>query len=635
VAAGWSERQLGALAATFVAIRGPDRYDGEARRHAELCASALDDVGEPSDVRRLKLLLTIFGNRIADERGLERWATSRFGTRRTFFQTVKRLASFFAYADRGPRGVNPRWSDIGYEPAHNDAAAPSESIARALVPVDDGTVELALETDVVVVGTGAGGGLIAARLAEAGRAVLVMEAGPYVPEPDMPTNELDAFDRLYLDHGMTSTKDVGVSILSGAAVGGGTLVNWTTTIEPPADIRSAWATDYGLTGFDASETDADLARLRGELGFESPPSIGAKDQAILDGCRSLGWEAAPTQRNAIDCADCGSCAFGCRRGAKLSGPRGHLADAAANGARLLPNARVLSASIEGGRATGVTGTLASGRRFRVRARAVVLAAGALRTPIVLLRSDLRNDRVGRNLRLHPTVVVAARMPGPVAMWRDTMQAARSLQFREEGIVIESAPGHPGLIALAFPWPGAAQQEALMRESAAYVPFIGICRDTDGGRVRITTSGRASITYRISERDIATARSALVKLATLARAAGAQRMLAFSTSARWHDVDANGGPAWDAYLAGLANLDFTPNRATMFSAHQMGTARAGANPATSATDPLGRVWRDTRGALVKGLYVGDASLFPTSIGVNPMITVMALAARVARAIEADT
>ena len=168
----------------------------------------------------------------------------------------------------------------------------------------------------------------------------------------------------------------------------------------------------------------------------------------------------------------------------------------------------------------------------------------------------------------------------------------------------------------------------------YVPFIGICRDTDGGRVRITGSGRARITYRISERDIETARNALVKLATLARAAGAQRILALSTPAQWHELSAGDGGGWDAYLGRLAKFDFAPNRATMFSAHQMGTARAGADPRNSATDPHGRVRRDAAGALVSGLYVGDASLFPTAVGVNPMITVMALAARVARAVLID-
>jgi long-chain-alcohol oxidase len=629
--AGWSERQLRALAAIFDTF-APERSTGESHRHAELAASALNEIAEPGDGRRLRLLLTLWGARLAPESTLAAWATSRISGRRKFFQTVKRLAVFYAYADPGQNGPNARWSEMGYDPARNDPAQPNSAIERAVIHPDDSSGDLRLEADVVIVGSGAGGGLIAARLAESGRNVLIVEAGPYVAEPDLPTDELAAFDRLYLDHGMTSSADVGVSILAGAAVGGGTLINWATSIEPPIDVRRSWATNFGLADFDAAPTDADLARIRSEFQFSAPPSIGAKDKAILDGCHSLGWEAAPTQRNTVDCTDCGSCSFGCRRGAKLSGQRRHLATAAAKGARLLADARVRSVAIESGRATGVSGFLASGRAFDVTAKVVVVAAGALRTPIVLLRSDLRNNRIGRNLRLHPTVIVAAEMPFRVAMWRDTMQAARSLEFREQGIVIESAPGHPGLIGLAFPWQGAAQHAATMSDSAAYVPFIGICRDLDAGRVRITTSGRARINYRVSKRDADTARLALVKMATLARAAGARRVLALSTSAQWHDVGDES--AWRSYLDGLAALDFSPNRASVFSAHQMGTASAGADPQTSATDPFGRVRRDTRGGLIDGLYVGDASLFPTAVGVNPMITVMALAARVARAVDAE-
>jgi choline dehydrogenase-like flavoprotein len=649
VTADWSERQLRALAAIFATISAP-RYKGESRRHAELAASALNEVAEPSDLRLLKLLLSAFESGVGSvalahgtrsfsmlprsrrERVLMRWATSPVARQRTFFQTLKRLASFFAYADPGPAGANPRWADIEYEPARNDPAIPGESIQRALiVPSDEG--DLVLDADVVVVGSGAGGGVIAARLAEAGHSVLVVEAGRYVSEPEMPVDELAAFDRLYLDHGMTSTSDVGISILSGSALGGGTLINWATCIEPPIEIRSRWGAEQGLTGFDGPQTDDDVARLRTEIGFADPPSIGPKDRAIVDGARALGWEAAPTQRDAVDCGDCGSCGFGCRRGAKLSGQRLHLAQAAAKGARLLTQAWVRSVTIRGAHAEGVVGVLSSGHRFTVRARSVVVAAGALRTPLILLGSGIQHDQIGRNLHLHPTAVVAGRMPARVEMWHGTLQAARSLEFMRDGIVIESAPGHPGLIALAFPWQSAAQQALMMGESVRFVPFIGICRDEDAGRVRLSSSGRARIDYRISGRDANTARLALVNMATLARAAGADRVLALATPAEWHDTAGSDG-TWQAYLERLGKLDFAPNRATLFSAHQMGTARAGSDPRASATDPFGRVRRNARGALVNGLYVGDASLFPTAVGVNPMVTVMALGARVARAVDAD-
>jgi choline dehydrogenase-like flavoprotein len=563
------------------------------------------------------------------ERVLMRWATSPLARQRTFFQTVKRLASFFAYADPGPDGVNPRWTEIRYEPVVNETIRDSLIVAQAIVP----SATTSLDAEVVVVGSGAGGCLIAARLAEVGHDVLVIEAGPYVSEPQMPTDELAAFDRLYLDHGMTSTSDAGLAILAGSALGGGTLVNWTTSIEPPAEVRAQWATDFGLTDFDGAETDADLARLRAELDFAAPPSIGPKDQAIIDGANALGWEGAPTQRDADNCGDCGSCGFGCRRGTKLSGQQRYLADAVRHGARLMVDARIERVTFAGNQVSGVSG-FSGGRSFDVRAKCVVVAAGALRTPVLLMASGIEHDQLGRNLHLHPTAVVAGRMSAPVNMWRGTLQAARSLEYIRDGIVIESAPGHPGLIALAFPWESAEQQAQMMREAHLFVPFIGICRDTDGGRIELTRAGHARIDYRISGRDIKTARKALVAMAKLARASGADRVLALSTPARWQEIGPTEDSAWDRYLDGLGRLDFAPNRATLFSAHQMGTARAGVDRRTSPADPHGRVRRDAGGSLVKGLYVGDASLFPTAVGVNPMITVMALAARVARAVDSD-
>jgi choline dehydrogenase-like flavoprotein len=636
---GWSKSQLRGLAAVFATFSA-DAYEGESQRHASLAAEALNDVAEPADLRQLKLILTLLEapvgvssltgtqafsrlSRDARERLLHGWSKSRLAQRRTFFQTIKRLASFFAYADPGPGGVNPRWQEMGYA-LPGQPAPPLSAVDGAIVRPTDAAGLLELSADVVVVGSGAGGGVVAARLAEAGLGVLVIEAGPYVPETAMPTDELAAFDRLYLDHGMTSTTDLGVAILAGAAVGGGTLINWTTCIEPPAWIRAEWATDHGLTDFDGPSTDTQLARLRDELGFLPPTTIGPKDQVILDGAAALDWEAATTERNAMGCGDCGACTFGCRRGTKLSGLRVHLAAAAERGARILPDARVERVGRDG----TVRGRLAGGRQFTVRAVRVVLAAGPLRTPLILLRSGIDHAEIGRNLHLHPTAAIGARFPARVEMWRDTMQAARSMEHIRAGVLVESAPAHPGLIAQAFPWQSAATARELMKEIGHYGPLIGIVRDRDGGRVTLSRSGRARIHYRISERDARTARLGLVSMARLARAAGATRLLALGTPAAWHDVDPNDGRAFDAYLDSLGRFDFTPNRGSLFSAHQMGTVRAGADARRHPCDPWGRV----RGA--RNLYVADASLFPTALGVNPMITVMALAARVAETVKQD-
>jgi long-chain-alcohol oxidase len=652
--AEWSERQLRALSALFETIAGSS-YVGESERHAQLATAALAEVAEPSDLTQVKLALSLFETRLGAltlglgtaaysklsrgrrEQILHSWSTSHIAGRRRFYQLIKRLGAFFAYADPGMDGRNPRWGPMGYEvPDHPipDAGA----VAAAIIRPPDWPLDLELKAEIVVVGSGAGGGVVAARLAEAGHDVLVIEAGPYVPEADLPRDEMDAFTRIYLDHGLTATRDLGVSILAGAALGGGTLVNWATCFAPPDRVRMEWARRHGIEGFDSEATDKDIERLHLELGFAPPPSIGPKDRAILDGAAALGWEAAPTERNADGCTDCGACGFGCRRGSKRSGQRLHLALAVRHGTRLLTDAPVDRIEIAGGRASGVSGVVGGGRPFSVRARKVVVAAGALRTPLLLLRSGLDHAEIGRNLHLHPTAAIGARFEGDVEMWRGPMQAARSLELVDAGVLIESAPAHPGLIALAFPWRGADALNELMRDIRHYAPFIGIVRDSGSGRVRVTRSGRARIDYRMSERDAATARLGLVAMARIGRAAGATRLVALGTPAAWHDVEPGHEAGFDRYLDRLAKFDYSPNRGSLFSAHQMGTARAGADPRTSVCDPFGRVraaGRSDSANTVDGLYVADSSLFPTALGLNPMVTIMALASRVARAVHEDS
>jgi choline dehydrogenase-like flavoprotein len=227
------------------------------------------------------------------------------------------------------------------------------------------------------------------------------------------------------------------------------------------------------------------------------------------------------------------------------------------------------------------------------------------------------------------------------MWRGTMQAARSLQFGRpddgrNGYVVESAPGHPGLIALALPWQGTDAHAELLGRIRHVAPLIAITRDGGEGRVRLTASGRARIDYRLDERGVATLRHALVSMAGMARAAGARQILAAGTPPRWHGRTGFGpgaeARAFVVFEDALRRFDFAANRGSVFSAHQMGTVRMGAS-ADHPCDPDGRV-RTRGGATIPGLYVGDGSLFPTGLGVNPMITIMALARRVARTVAGE-
>jgi choline dehydrogenase-like flavoprotein len=660
----WSETELATLAQlaeTFVR--------GGAVRRAGLAADGLARAADPAQLRQLRLVLRLIQSRAVNlalnghasafrdlppadrERSLLGWAGSRVPLRRSAFQAFRKLLTFLAYADPGSDGTpNPLHAAIGYAP-ERPPITPDPTTVRPL-DLGDGDEPVTLDADVVVVGSGAGGGVIAAELTDAGRSVVVVEAGPFVDETTMPANELDAYDRLYLNHGLLTTWDGSVTMLAGTGVGGGTLVNWMTNIAAPHDVRAEWARNHGLEGIDGAEFEADVAAVESALGVTPSKVIPPKDQVILRGAAALGWEAAPVRRNATDCGDCGSCPFGCARGAKQSGIRVHLARAHAGGARIVERARVTRVVVEHGRAVGVEariegrdGAARGTRRLLVRAPQVVVAAGALRSPAVLLASGLDHPAIGRHLRLHPVPVIAGIFDEPIDMWLGTMQAARSLEFvagdaGRNGYAIESAPGHPGLIALALPWEGTDAHADLLRRIRHIGPLIAITRDGGEGRVRPTGTGGVRIDYRLDERGVATMRHALVSMARLARAAGARSTLAAGTPPRWHGrgrfVPGEEPNAFAVFEDALRAFDFGPNRGAVFSAHQMGTARMGASASDHVCDPAARVRAGpgARGGVIGGLYVADGSLFPTGLGVNPQITIMAIARRVARTVAAE-
>lgn len=675
IPSGWSPGELATLAElaeTFVR--------GSSVRRSGLAADGLSRAADPGQLRQLRLVLRILESRVVNllltgrpvpfrdrspadrERVLLAWATSRLPLRRSAFQAFRKLLTFLAYADPGPPGMpNPLHAAIGYRPDRPPVTTRPTAIRPLELRAPDSADPIVLEADVVVVGSGAGGGVIASELTRAGRSVVVVEAGPFVDEAHLPTDELDAYDRVYLNHGLLTTWDGAVTMLAGTGVGGGTLVNWMTSIAAPDDVRADWARDHGIDGVDGAAFDDDVAAIEREIGVAPATVIPPKDGVILRGAAALGWEAAPTRRNASDCGDCGSCPFGCPRGAKQSTMRVHLAAAAAAGARIVDRARVTKILLDGGRAVGVEAELriddpapagaGAGssvgpvrpptRRLVVRANQVVVAAGALRTPAVLLGSGLDHPAIGRHLRLHPVPVIAGLFDDPIDMWRGTMQAARSLEFirpdgGRNGYVIESAPGHPGLIALALPWEGTGAHADLLGRIRHVAPLIAITRDGGEGRVRLTGAGKVRIDYRLDARGVATLRHALVSMAGIARAAGARQILAAGTPPRWHGrsrvAPGQEARAFVVFEDALRAFDFAPNRGSVFSAHQMGTVRMGAS-AGHPCDPAGRV-RTRGGAVVSGLYVGDGSLFPTGLGVNPMITIMALARRVARTVVAE-
>jgi choline dehydrogenase-like flavoprotein len=584
----------------------------------------------------------------ARERYLLSWGLSRVPLRRSAFAGLRKLLTFIAYADPGSNSGNPLLTRIGYHPTYEPVTADPTPIVP--FPLPDGAEEVVLEADVVVVGSGAGGGIVAADVAEAGRSVVVLEAGPFVPEAAMPTDELTAHGTLYLNHGLVSSWDGSLVILAGGAVGGGTTINWMTSVRVADEVRAEWARDHGLEGVDGAGFEHDMTVIESEIDVSPTPNVPPKDAALARGGDAMGYPVDRISSSARDCGDCGTCSFGCRIGAKRSGLRAHLARAAVAGARIVPDAEATRVLVDGGIVRGVEAIVrrhdGTERPLMVRAPQVVIAAGSLRSPAVLLRSRIDHPAIGRYLRIHPVSVVAARFAEPIEMWRWANQAMRSTfvpgpDEDVERYTIESAPGHPGIIALAFPWEGRELHATMLERIRWFAPYVGLIRDTGEGRVRLTRADRVRIDYDLASRDVATLRHALVRMARIVRAAGAQQILAVGTPPAWHGRDGFGPDgeerAFRAYEERLARFDFAPNRGLVGSAHQMGSVRAGADASDHACDPWGRVRAGRRegDGVIRGLYVGDGSLFPTAIGINPQITIMAMARRVARTVLAES
>jgi choline dehydrogenase-like flavoprotein len=618
------ERTLAAIVDTFApasdGLPAASDLDVHRRLLAEVAA-----LGRPSFSRELDLLLRLVESRAgnlvltgrpvrftsldqeAREAYLRRLAASPVPFKRTAFQDLKRLTLLLVYGMED----SPWRARTGYAAPQADAADIGPVRARTPAPGE------VIEADAVVIGSGAGGSVAAAVLAAAGRRVVVLERAAMVAEDRFGGPELDGLADLFLDRGLSATSDRWIAIRAGSAVGGGTVVNWSSSLRAPAAVREEWrAAGIG------DDLDAHFAAVEDEIDVttaESEPN--GPNGRLLAGLRAMGLPSAIVPRNVRDCGDCGPCAVGCRRGAKRSALRTYLAAACADGATILDRTEARRIIVEGGRAAGVQARVPGGE-ITMRAPLVALAGGSILSPAVLLRSGIATATAGRSLLIHPVVGVAAMYPEPMEPWAGVPQAVLSEAYAEIdapwGFRIEAAPTHPGLIASGFPWWSSAGHRALMADSARTAAFIALVRDRNPGRVELARDGGVTVRYAPGRPERALLSRAMVELVRLHRAAGAERIVPLVTPpATWE-----AGRPFDPYLDEVADLPISPNRVLLFTAHQMASCRIGMNPKTSVADPEGRVWG------VEGLYVTDSSAFPTATGVNPMLSILALARRTA-------
>ena len=432
-------------------------------------------------------------------------AHSPFNALRASFHGVKQLVSFLAYTVPRSSEANPFWQVFEYQ--GRASAAVDASDALPVVTIDRSQT---LTCDVLVIGSGAGGGVVAAELAAAGKSVIVAEKGKYFSNAQLPTTEIDGMRRLYEDRGSLRTADRSVIVLAGSTLGGGTTVNWMTCLAPPPELRQQWADEYGFHAALSEEFERSVRIVSNRIGSNADESVANfQNDVIQRGCEALGYSVAVIERNVRNCVKCDFCSFGCRYGAKQDTRRTFLRDAVDLDARILVRAHVNRVRHSGGRVTGaeleVVGPDERSYLVNVNCRAVVVAAGAIHSPALLMRSGLRNKNIGANLFLHPTGAIFASYDEPVNSWEGAPQTRLCDEFsnldgKGYGVRIEASPAHPGLWALGLPWQSGEQHRFLMQQLPQLANSVVLTRDRYPGRVEVASDGKPVMHYHLHSYD---------------------------------------------------------------------------------------------------------------------------------------
>ena len=552
----------------------------------------------------------------ARSRRIARLQDGRFALGRDLVLLLKAMASFGYARDQrvlDALGIHARCEVNGEQPA--PGAPPLE--AADLRPPGDGAQE---RCDVVVVGSGASGGALARVLAESGLRVVVLEAGEYHDSRSYTTDPLTALPRLYRDSGFTVAEGrPAIPLPVGRCVGGTTVVNSGTCLRTPPAVLEDWRRRFGIDW--APELVGDFDDVERDLRV-TPVDLersGRNAQLCHEGAEALGAANGPIPRNAGRVVCCGTCPTGCVLDAKQAAHVSELARAAAAGARVIAGAEVTKVALDRGRATGVVARTDAGR-FAVSARAVVLCGGSLGTPELLLRQGIANSSgaVGRNLSIHPACWVGARFDEEVRGWDGVMQSWHVDEWRDRGVFLEATFTPLAFGAHWLPGAGAAFMERVA--DFAHMGVVGVMYSdkTSHGRVSVK-NGRLRVGYRLSETDAAGIRFGIARAVDILFAAGATEAYPQIGGLAVVAPDERGV---------IENGRFRPADLRLEGFHPMGTARMGADPATAVVKPSGETHD------VPGLWVADASVFPTSLGVNPMVTIIATARRIARGLAAQ-
>ncbi|XP_020582050.1 long-chain-alcohol oxidase FAO4A [Phalaenopsis equestris] len=596
------------------------------------------------------------------------WSSSSFRHLRMLYTCIKCTTMRLYFAQVDEKHENPSWKAIGYcgpDPTHVDHSQTTTDHRETLLqsallhlnhapeiisgklrqagfpsPTFTPTNKPTLHCDAVIIGSGSGGsvaaGVLAAAvaagvLAAAGHKILLIEKGHFYSTSELSLLEGPTCSAMYEGGGIVATDDVSIFLLAGATVGGGSTINWSASIPTPDIVRREWRHLRRLDLFGSEAYDRALEAVSRRLGVQSGVKVeGFNNEVLRRGCKAAGYDVADVGCNAPPDHYCGWCQWGCKDGKKKSALVTWLDDMARSGnGFILPGCRAVEVIKVRGKqrpeAAGVVVESSAGLQFTIRSKVTVVACGALNTPRLLKRSGLRNKHIGRNLHLHPVAMAWGYFP-ETSGWPEKMKrsyeggilTSMSRPKDSNNVILQTPSIHPGIYAALTPWTSASDFRYRMRRFARIAHIFALVRDQGSGAVDYP----GKITHRLAPDDEKGLKEGLEAAIRVLEAAGAEEV-----GTQWVGGDkGRGRDGVERVLNGVRKRRIGDLRTPMCSAHQMGSCRMGMNEEEGAVGPNGEVWE------MEGLFVVDTSVFPTALGVNPMVTVQALAYCISKSVD---
>lgn len=495
-----------------------------------------------------------------------------------------------------------------------------------------------IKCDAVVVGSGSGGGVIAGILAKAGYKVLVLEKGNYCARSNLTLLEGPTMDQMYLGNGLLATSDMGVVLLAGSTVGGGSTINWAASIRTPQHVLNEWSKHYELELFQSRLYKEAMDDVCEKMGVQSEvENEGFNNMVLRRGCNELGYPLINIPRNSPPDHYCGWCCLGCKDGKKKGTSETWLVDLVSSGnGVILPGCeavQVLHSRKKGRDRSTATGVVFEFQyeglkeRFLVESKVTIVACGALCTPELLKRSGLKNQNIGKNLHLHPVTMAWGYFPDTPDVWPEpekrsyegpimTAMSAVVGNFNSSGYgaIIQTPALHPGMFSALMPWVSGIDFKKRMSKFSRTAHIFALARDQGSGVLTSPTS----VNYQLDTTDEENLQKGLEKVLRILAAAGAEEIGTHYSKGKTINVKQASSHEFEKFVKEESSRGLRDLTTPICSAHQMGSCRMGVEPKGSAVNPMGETWE------VEGLYVADSSVFPTALGVNPMVTVQAIA-----------